>query len=141
MKRPETKKQKAFFRNLVESDTPRQAAIKAGYNEATAHISAKSNIEHYHDYWSKLLNEAGATDEVLAQTVAEGLKANKVVGYLNNKVNDVEKVSDEFVEVPDYHIRAKYVDIALKLKNAYPAQKVQHSGDSEAPLAIKIIYE
>lgn len=44
----------------------------------------------------------------------DGLEANKVVGYLNNKVEGAQKVSDEFVEVPDLHCRHKYLVTLLE---------------------------
>lgn len=45
----------------------------------------------------------------------EGLEANKVVGYLNNNTEGVQRVSDEFVEVPDFHVRHKYLQLLLEL--------------------------
>lgn len=44
----------------------------------------------------------------------EGLEAKKVVGYLNNKVDGVEKTSDDFVEVDDLHCRHKYLVTLLQ---------------------------
>ena len=113
MKKPKTKRQRAFFKNIAEGMTKRQAAIKAGYSEKSANHSADQNAENCKDYWKEALDAAGATDALICQTITEGLKATKVVGYL------------QFVEVADYSTRAKFVDIALKLKAAYPATKVE----------------
>ncbi len=60
------------------------------------------------------LLEKGITFYRLAKVLDEGLDAKKVVGYLNNKTQGVEKVSDEFVEVPDYPTRHKYLNTALE---------------------------
>lgn len=111
--KPKTSKQKKFFANIARGDTQHQAAIKAGYKAPGA--SASQNIENYKDYWSELLNKAGATDEVLAQTISEGLKSIKPIG-------------EGVLTCADYAVRAKYVDIALKLKSAYPAEKREISG-------------
>lgn len=64
--------------------------------------------------FQELLQEMGVTKDKLAQRLNEGLDATKVVGYLNNKVKGTQKVSDEFVEVPDYQIRHKYLTTALE---------------------------
>lgn len=147
MKRPKTKKQKAFFKNIANGDTKHQAAKKAGYKCPGS--SAKETIEKYQDYWNDLLNKANATDEFIAQTIYEGLKATKVVGYLQsvNKDQDGQMhkvkadmcVSNEFVEVADYPTRAKFVDIALRLKNAYPAAKMPTDNEGK-PLPIMNFY-
>lgn len=149
-KEPKTVRQKKFFKNVSEGMTTRQAAIKAGYNEASAHVSASQNIKNYQDYWSKMLDKAGCSDEVICQTIAEGLKATKVIGYLHSvnkdqdgqmhKIKPDEVVANEFVEVPDYPTRAKFVDIALKLKNAYPANKHEVAGKDGGPLEVNIVY-
>jgi len=135
MKKPKTKRQRAFFKNIAEGMTKRQAAIKAGYSEKSANHSADQNAENCKDYWKEALDAAGATDALICQTITEGLKATKVVGYLQSvnkdedgqliKVKPDQCVSNEFVEVADYSTRAKFVDIALKLKAAYPATKVE----------------
>ena len=127
-KKPKTKKQKDFFKFLAEGHSPRQAAIKAGYAESSAGHMAEETTKNHKDYWDSKLEQAGVTDEVLATKLQEGLDASKVVGYLNNKVKGTEKVSDEFVEVADYHVRHKYLDTAFKLKGSYPAEKREHSG-------------
>ena len=61
------------------------------------------------DYLKKHFSQKYIKDKL-----REGLKANKVVGYLNNKTEGVEKVSDEFVEVPDFHCRHKYLVTLLE---------------------------
>lgn len=130
MKKPKTKKQKKFFANLGKGDTPAQAAKRAGYRPG---INPQEIISNHSDYWNEKLNAAGCTDDLICQTIVEGLKATKVVGYLQgvnadkdgqlHKVKPDLTVSNEFVEVADYPTRAKFVDIALKLKNAYPNDK------------------
>ena len=61
-----------------------------------------------------LLLERGITFDKLAKVMDEGLGATKITGYLNNKVDGVEKVSDEFIETPDYATRHKYLNTALE---------------------------
>lgn len=59
--------------------------------------------------------EKGITFDRLAKVIDEGLNATKVIGYLNNKVDGVEKISDEFMEVPDHPTRHKFVNTALEV--------------------------
>lgn len=125
MKKPRTKKQKALLKNLANGDTMRQAAINAGYSPNSANHSAKETTENYREYVEKTLKEKGVTFEEIVERLKECLTAKKVVGYLNSRVQGVEKISDEFVEVPDYQVRIKAIDISLKLYNAYPATKVE----------------
>lgn len=65
--------------------------------------------------------ESSKTIKKVKQRLDEGLDANKVIGYLNNKIDGVQKVSDEFVEVPDKHCRHKYLvtylQVTGRLKN------------------------
>ena len=133
MKKPKTPKEKAFFKNLTDGMSLRQAAIKAGYSEKSAHTSAKVNVEKCQDYWTALCDKHGAKDEDIIIALGESLKATKVIGYLQNinkdkdgqmhKILPDECVSNEFVEVPDYPTRIKAADVLLKLKNAYPKDK------------------
>lgn len=146
MKKPRTKKQKEFFRELAKGETPRLAAIKAGYASSGAGHIAAENTKNYTEYWQKMLDEAGATDSFISQTIFEGLKAVRVVGYLqsrnketNAKIEPDECISNDYVEVADYQSRAKFTDIALKLKNAYPANKVELAGKNGGPVQVEFV--
>ena len=57
---------------------------------------------------NELLDKLDLTDVCLGKKLMEGLEAvKKVVGF----------------DVPDHNVRVKYLDMAFKLKNAYPAEK------------------
>lgn len=98
---------------------------KAGLNQtrlakqkkvSQANISQKLAKLPVKETMAELLNKIGVTDKRLAERLNEGIDANKIVGYLNSKVNGTQKVSDEFVEVPDLHCRHKYILTTLELK-------------------------
>ena len=55
----------------------------------------------------------GITDKQLQSKLQEGLDANRVIG-MNGK--DSTASTDNFVEVPDYNARHKYLTTALTLK-------------------------
>lgn len=100
-----------------------------------------SNItQNYKEYVEKAMKDKGITFEFLMEQLHGCLNANKVVGYLNKKVQGAEQVSDEFVEVPDYYVRIKAIDISLKLQGAYPAEKRELSGIGGGPMDVKITY-
>lgn len=65
----------------------------------------------------------------------DGLEAQKVVGYLNNKVEGTQKVSDEFVEVPDLHCRHRYLVTLLECQGL-----LKHNGNGNGASVINIIY-
>ena len=138
--RAKTPKQRKFFKNIIAGHSNRQSAIRAGYSEATAHKSAKNNTERYQDDYREIIDRMGGTDEKIIKTVVEILDANEVVGYLNNRIRGIQKVSDEFVEVPNVTARLKAADILLKLKNAYPATKHEVAGKGGDPIEVKVVY-
>lgn len=123
------------------------AARSAGYAHNTA-IKACNNLEpkiKIEDY----LERAGLTDKALAAFLFELFSANKVVGYLHaykkgekgriEEISPDEKISNEFLEVPDYMIRLKASELVLKIKG-YLKDKIEHSGKIEGgqPIIIMI---
>jgi len=66
----------------------------------------------------------------------EGLEGNKVVGYLNNKVEGTQKVSDEFIEVPDLHCRHKYLVTLLEVQKIIKHNGNGHTGTGNVIIQI-----
>jgi len=60
----------------------------------------------------EILDRQGLTDPVLSQIIIDGLKATRQAGRGVNKK-----------EIADYNVIAKYLDMALKLKAKYPADR------------------
>ena len=105
---------------------------KAGYsNSMSKHPARITQTKGFEN----ILKKAGISDNRLATRLSEGLDSVKVVGYLNNKVKGAEKVSDEFVEVPDMYARHKYLLTALELKGHLRKDK-----EGEGTKIINIIY-
>lgn len=88
--------------------TDKDAAIKAGYAESTA-CNPTQNIDSQglvKEAMEKVMERKGLTDDYLIDKTKEGLeKANKIHG-----------TNDNFVEVPDYQVRHRYLETALKMK-------------------------
>jgi len=81
----------------------------------------------------ELLEEMGATDAYLHQKLFEGLDATKVISVIpiptkkgqenSTDLPDANSKNIEFVDVPDFNVRFKYLDMAYKLKDKYPSEK------------------
>lgn len=97
---------KKYIQNKVAGMTDYQAAIKAGYSPNTA-LAAKQNIENpvVKEEIGRLMEKKGLTDDKILDHLIEGLNAVRIHGTDSN-----------FIEVNDYAVRAKYLDIAIKLK-------------------------
>jgi len=65
--------------------------------------------------FSDFLEEAGITDKLLQQKIMEGLDATRTVSAINTSKNATAQSTD-FVDVPDFLARHKYLETALKLK-------------------------
>ena len=123
-----------------------KAYIENSGNATEAYLAINPNIkrENAKDYGCRLLqnlnlsneellNEMGITDSYLHQKLEEGLGATKVVSVIPIKPKEAQPNSldlpnansrnVEFVDVEDYPTRHKYLDMAYKLKNKYPAEK------------------
>ena len=82
---------------------------------------------------NELLDEIGLTDEYIFNGIKEGTQATKVVSVIpvkpkesqenNPELPDANSKNVEFIDVEDYPTRHKYIDMALKLKSKYPAEK------------------
>ena len=75
--------------------------------------------------YQEFMEIAGVTDELLQRKLIEGLDANKVVSA---KITSKEANSqtDDFIDVPDYQTRHKYLETSLKLKKRL-IERVDHT--------------
>jgi len=83
--------------------------------------------------FDELIELTGITDLSLNKKLNEGLDANKTISVIpispkknqENSTNlpDADSKNIEFVEVPDYGIRFRYLDMAYKIKDKYPSEK------------------
>ncbi len=111
------------------------AAIAAGYSHNAARQACRieKNLGEMSDY----LQRAGLTDKKISELLMEAIAANKVVGYLHqykklangsvDKAEPDEAVSNEFIEVPDWQVRLKAMELAANLAGKIK-NKLEHSG-------------
>lgn len=103
-----TEKQKRLLHELVENGGSVSGAMrKVGYSENTAKTPSKvTKSKAFVQY----MEEAGVTDQKLVKVISEGLDATKAVVMGRDS-------QESFVDVqPDFAIRHKYLETALKVK-------------------------
>ena len=81
----------------------------------------------------ELLDKMEMTDGYLSGKLYEGLDATKVISVIpippkksqenNTDLPEANSKNIEFIDVPDYNVRVKYLDMALKLKGKFPSEK------------------
>jgi phage terminase small subunit len=129
-------RQQMYKKNVLLGMSKYNAAIAAGYSESTAKTHTKQldvrvRIED-------TMERKGLTDQALVDKLIELLSATKVIGYLHNykkeekgrfeSVSPDEVMSNEFLDIPDNAVRAKALELALKLKGNL-RDKIDHSVD------------
>ena len=114
MKRKLTIKERKFIKHYLKSGNVSQSALKAGYAQRGNIYNALSKTD-LRELFLEFLEKHDLTDKKIAKVIKEGLEANKTLGYLNNKVNGVNKISDEFIDVPDHSTRHKFLTTLLEL--------------------------
>jgi len=114
-----------YIQNKVAGMSDYQAAVNAGYSKNTA-IAAADNIENpsVKLLMNELMDKKGLTDDHLIDVLSEGLhESSKIHGTDNN-----------FVEIPDYMVRHKYLETALKIKGKLVDRKDITSGGKPIPI-------
>ena len=89
----------------------------------------------------ELLDRMGITDVYLNQKLDEGLDATKVISVVpippkkgkpgTGDMPEAGKDSIDWIDVPDFNVRVKYLDMAYKLKGKYAPEKIEHGGKIE----------
>jgi phage terminase small subunit len=117
-------RQQLYKKNLILGMSKYAAARAAGYSHNTA-VAAKQNIENRLDmaHW---LEASGITDKALANTISEGLAADKIVPLGEG----------ESETAPDWQTRHRFVETALKLKG----QLKPEEGKGNGPLTLLQIF-
>ena len=136
-----TLKERKLLKGIAKGLPVPEAARQAGYSEATIRgndVNETLEKPRVQSAFQKILEKAGITDEKLGQAISDGLDAYKVISanIIRNApssiaddkdgMKDADESTKDFVEVPDFMARHKFVDTVLKLKSHYPAEEVKH---------------
>lgn len=96
-----------YIKNKVAGMSDYQAALNAGYSKAIAkNASIKLEKGGIKEALETLMDKKGLTDDYLLEKTKDGL---------DNAVK-IHGTDDNFVEIPDYAVKHKYLETALKLK-------------------------
>lgn len=144
--RPHTKLQNNLIKVIKKGDfrSFSDALRQAGYAESTINkmagptlggIGVKKAIE-------EALENSGITDELLTNKLKEGLDATKVISANviapdGEGMADANSMTKDFIDVPDFPTRHKYLETGLKLKGHLSNHKVDvtvRRGIDEIPL-------
>lgn len=131
-----TLRQRKFIKAYIENGgnaTKAYLAMNPDYKGKWAAELGRQNLIRLDISVTELLDKMGTTDFNLNQKLREGLDATKVISVTQPKrgkgrprTKDLPKGKTKnikFVTVPDFNVIAKYLDMAYKLKNKYPAEK------------------
>jgi hypothetical protein len=112
---PTTLKQRKWIRVYIDTGNATEAAMQVYdcKNRDVAKSIGSENLTKL-DY-SYFLEEAGITDKLLQEKIMEGLDATRTVSAVKTSRNATADSTD-FVDVPDFLTRHKYLETALKLK-------------------------
>lgn len=125
-----TIKQKKAFSVAVENGGKISTAMReVGYSPATAKTPQKLTESKG---WTELLEEF-APDSLLVEKLSQGLESTRVVSAVNASRNATADSTD-FVDVPDFLTRHKYLETALKLKKRLTDKLDVTSGGKPIPL-------
>lgn len=110
-----TLKQAKWLKLYLELGNATEAAMQS-YDCANRESAAQIGWENLRklDY-DAFLEEAGITDKLLQQKILDGLDSTRTVSAVNTSKNATAS-SNDFVDVPDFLTRHKYLETALKLK-------------------------
>ena len=128
-----TLKQRKWLKIYLECGNATEAASQV-YNCKTRDSAKQIGYENITKLdFGELMEEGGLTDNKLRQKLDEGLEANRV---LSAKIIHKEATTqtDDFIEVPDFAVRHKYLDTALKLKGRMIDRKDITTGGNPIPI-------
>jgi hypothetical protein len=120
-----TLKQRKWIRIYIDTGNATEAAMQV-YDCKDRDSAAVIGFENLRKLnYDDFLEEAGITDELLKKKIMEGLDSTKQIGArkivqgarTGHEIRvDANTDTDDFIDVPDYAVRHKYLETALKLK-------------------------
>lgn len=131
-----TIREKKFVKAYIENGgnaTQAYLAINPDYEGKSAYELGSRMLRKVEITDEEIMEEIGLTDAYIYERIKEGTLATKVVSVIpikpkeaqenNPELPDANSKNVEFIDVEDYPTRHKYIDMLLKLKNKYPAEK------------------
>ena len=135
-RKAKTPKEKAFLKEYANTLNATEAAMRV-YNckdRKSAASIGEQNLRKLEI--SDALEAEGVSDHYLAKKIKEGAEATKVISariivkkgaptsMANGELPLADERTDDFIEVPDYGVRHKYVETGLRVKGYGPSDKI-----------------
>lgn len=124
-----TLKQRNFIKVYLETGNATEAAMQSYdcKDRETAMSMGHENLRklQYQDF----LEEAGVTDKLLQEKIMDGLGATRVISAV--KGTSANGGSTDFIDVPDFIARHKYLETALKLKKRLNDKEPEQSNSPD----------
>lgn len=107
-----TERQLKYRDNRLKGMSKKSAAIAAGYSYKTATRKGKQLDKVVN--MSELFEMAGLTDKCIVDKIHEGINATKPISAIIYG-KDADNKTQDFIEVPDWTARHKFMELMLKL--------------------------
>lgn len=142
-----TLKQRKWLDIYLELGNATEAAMQA-YNVKDRNSASQIGYENLRKLeYSDFMEAAGITDKLLQQKLLEGLDAQRTISATVVIKSDDPKVKSkqatardmDFIDVPDYQVRHKYLETALKLKKRLNDKSEDQQPSGHRIVAIQII--
>jgi hypothetical protein len=122
-------RERKFIKAILDGKCPTDAMREAGYAENTALYKSGEKLKKVKSTIQQLMEKRGLTDDRLLEVLEQGLESKKVIAANiiapnGEGMKDANSLTKDFIEVEDFATRHKYLDTALKLKDSYPASKI-----------------
>lgn len=128
-----TLKQRKWLKVYLDTGNATEAAMQSyDIDPKDPEARNKAGVIGYENIrklnYEDFLEQAGITDKLLQQKIMEGLEATKVISarvivskdkptsQANGELPPATSQTDDFIDVPDFMARHKYLETALKLK-------------------------
>lgn len=129
-----TRKQKIFFEKIALGFTLTEAAKTAKYK--SPRTSASQNVRNYTQAFRLAFQQAGYNIPDITKDLLEGTKATRVISAVNTG-KEATGATCDFIDVPDWNARHKFIDSIIKLQGFYPNEKHELTGKNEMPIEFK----
>lgn len=136
---------KAYIKNKGNA-TQAYMEINPNCKEESARVLGYRWLQKVNISVIELLDKMGLNDIELHKKLNEGLDATKVISVIpippkeanpgTGDLPDANSKNIDFIDVPDFNVRFKYLDMAYKLKDKYPSEK--HKLEVEGNITIKV---
>jgi hypothetical protein len=129
-----TIKQRKWLKLYLDIGNATEAAMQAYKckNRNSAKQIGYENLAKL-DY-AEFMEEGGLTDNLLKEKLGEGLESNRTISAI--KGTNADGTTTDFIDVPDFAVRHRYLETAMKLKNRLIDRKDITSGGKPLPQPI-----